>query len=269
MVFMIAHRGANKFAPENTIPAYEKAIEMGMDYIEMDVHSTKDGYLVMSHDWTVDRMTNGHGRIGEMTLEQIKSLDAGVKFSPEFKGTRIPTLDEALETCKGRIKVYLDLKGAPVPAVIEALDRHGMIPDTVVYSSIRVLVEIKKLRPDLAVMPGPDGWLRLPGLAALVVKTLPAEVIDSNLVEWTKERVDEVHAAGGLVFVDTLGIKDNKEGMMEAIEMGVDGIDTDHPDVLLQVVDELGLRRPRGRGREGGLRSQAQAAPKSGGRSRT
>jgi glycerophosphoryl diester phosphodiesterase len=245
MVFKIAHRGAKKFAPENTIPAYEKAIEMGMDYIEMDVHATKDGHLVMSHDWMVDRMTDGRGKIGEMTLEQIRSLDAGVKFSNEFKGTRIPTLDEACETCKKRIKIYLDLKGAPVPSVIAALDRNRMIEDTVVYSWIGALMEIKRLRPDLAVMPGPDMWLRLPGLAALIVKTLPAEVIDSNIVEWTKERVDEVHEAGGLVFVDTLGAKDNREGMIEGIKMGVDGIDTDHPDILLEVLDELGLGQKR------------------------
>jgi len=245
MVFMIAHRGAKKFAPENTIPAYEKAIEMGMDYIEMDVQTTKDGHLVMSHDWTVDRMTDGRGKIGEMTLEQIKGLDAGVKFSNEFKGTRIPTFDEALETCRNRIKVYLDLKGAPVPSVIKVLDEHRMIPDTVVYSWIGALMEIKRLRPDLAVMPGPDAWLRLPGLAALIVRTLPAEVIDSNIVDWTKERVDEVHEAGGMVFVDTLGAKDNREGMIEGIEMGVDGIDTDHPDILLDVLDQLGL--PKGR----------------------
>ncbi len=245
MVFMIAHRGAKKFAPENTIPAYEKAIEMGMDYIEMDVQTTKDGHLVMSHDWTVERMTDGRGKIGEMTLEQIKDLDAGVKFSSEFKGTRIPTFDEALKVCRKRVKVYLDLKGARVPSVIEALDRHRLIPDTVVYSWIGALMEIKRLRPDLAVMPGPDAWLRLPGLAALIVKTLPAEVIDSNIVDWTKERVDEVHEAGGLVFVDTLGAKDNREGMIEGIQMGVDGIDTDHPDVLLDVLDELGLRKGR------------------------
>mgnify|MGYP001075461278 FL=1 len=147
--------------------------------------------------------------------------------------------------CRKRVKVYLDLKGARVPSVIEALDRHRLIPDTVVYSWIGALMEIKRLRPDLAVMPGPDAWLRLPGLAALIVKTLPAEVIDSNIVDWTKERVDEVHEAGGLVFVDTLGAKDNREGMIEGIQMGVDGIDTDHPDVLLDVLDELGLRKGR------------------------
>ena len=242
-VAAIAHRGVREQAPENTLPALQRAIEMGLDFVEIDVHSTLDGCVVLSHDSTVDRMTDGSGRIRDMTLQQVKSLDAGVKFGEEFEGTRIPTLDEALELCRGRIAIYLDLKDAPVGDVIRCLDEHGMIRDTVVYSSLSVLMEIKRERPDLAVMPGPGSWLALPGMASLVAKALPAEYIDSNLVDWTSERVEEAHAAGAKVFMDTLGQRDHREGMIEAIEMGADGIDTDHPDVLLAVLEELGVER--------------------------
>ncbi len=234
----IAHRGARKFAPENTIPAFEKAIEMGMDYIEIDVRATCDGALVLSHDSTVDRMTGATGKVAELTLQQMKELDAGKAFGGDYRGTKIPTLQEALRLARGRIGIYLDLKDAPVRRVIEVLDEYGMVGNTVVYSDVGTLREIKVLRPDLAVMPGPGGWLAVPGIAAAIVKNLPAEVIDSNLVDWSREAVDEVHVAGGLVYVDTLGQKDNREGMMEAIEMGVDGIDTDHPDILLEVLRE-------------------------------
>ena len=242
-VAAIAHRGVRKQAPENTLPAFRRAIEMGLDYVEIDVHSTADGYLVLSHDSTVDRMTDGSGKIEEMTLDQVKALDAGIKFGEDFRGTRIPTLDEALDLCRGRIGIYLDLKSAPVDSVISCLDDHGMIADTVVYSSLPTLMEIKRKRRDLAVMPGPDGWLALRGMATLVAKTLPAEYIDSNIVDWTKERVDEAHRAGAKVFVDTLGRRDDRDGMRQAIEMGVDGIDTDHPDVLLELMEELGVKR--------------------------
>lgn len=242
LIAAIAHRGARKFAPENTIPAFEKAIGMGLDYVEIDVRATSDGHLVLSHDSTVERMTDGEGKVVEMTLAQIKALDAGTKFGRGFEGTRVPTFEETLKTCKGRIGIYLDLKEAPVLSVVETLDSYGMIANTVVYSSVETLMEIKEVRPDLAVMPGPGRWLGIPGIAAAIVRGLPAEVIDSNLVDWTKERVDEAHEAGGKVFVDTLGVKDNWEGMMEAIEMGVDGIDTDHPDILLKVLGECGLR---------------------------
>jgi len=237
-VITIAHRGARKFAPENTLPAFEKSIEMGMDYVEIDVRSCSDGELVLSHDSTVDRMTDGGGRISELGLGEIKALNASAGYKGAFPRTEIPTLEEALETCRGRIKVYVDLKEAPVHLLVEALDRFGMIRDAAVYSGITELIEIKELRPDLPVMPGPGGWLAVPGVASAIVRNLPAEVIDSNIRDWTRERVEEVHLAGAQVWVDTLGLKDNREGMIEAIEMGVDGISTDHPDVLLQVLAE-------------------------------
>jgi glycerophosphoryl diester phosphodiesterase len=239
LIARIAHRGARKFAPENTLPAFEKAIDMGLDYVEIDVRQTKDGHLVLSHDSTVDRMTDGTGRISEMTLEEVRRLDASSGFEGDFPPTRIPTLQETLRACKGRIKIYLDLKAAALEPVVEALDEYGMIVETVVYSSIETLVALKGLRPDLAVMPGPGRWLSIRGVASAIVRSLPAEVIDSNLVDYTVEAVEEIHGAGALVYVDTLGPKDDREGMLEAIGMGVDGIDTDHPDVLELVLAEL------------------------------
>jgi glycerophosphoryl diester phosphodiesterase len=239
MVVKIAHRGASKFAPENTLPAFEKAIDMGMDYIEIDVRATSDGILVLSHDSTVDRMTNGTGRIEEMKLDRVKALDASAGFDPNYPATEIPTLDETLGLCRGRTGIYVDLKKAPVPHLVDALERFGMVKDAAVYSGLAELIEIKNLRPDLAVMPGPGAWLSIPGIAAAIVRNLPAEVIDSNVLDWTRERVEEVHRAGGRVWVDTLGIKDNREGMLEALDMGVDGISTDHPDVLLRVLEDV------------------------------
>jgi len=236
MLLKIAHRGARKFAPENTLPAFEKAIEMGMDYVEIDLRVSADGELVLSHDSTVDRMTDGKGRIDELTLEEIKALDASVGYVGDFPRTEVPTLDEAMATCHGRIKVYLDLKDAPVQMMIDVLEEFEMIKDAAIYSGIPALIEIKSLRPDLSVMPGPGSWLAIPGVASAIVRNLPAEVIDSNILDWTVERVEEVHRAGAQVWVDTLGVKDNREGMLEAIEMGVDGISTDHPDVLLKVI---------------------------------
>jgi glycerophosphoryl diester phosphodiesterase len=239
MIDKIAHRGVRKFAPENTLPSFEKSIDMGMDYVEIDVRATSDGILVLSHDSTVDRMTNGTGKVDELTLDHIKALDASTGFDGNFHATEIPTLDETLQICRGRMGVYVDLKNAPVPLLVDALERFDMVQDAAVYSGLAELIEIKKLRTDLAVMPGPGSWLAIPGVAAAIVRNLPAEVIDSNILDWTRERVEEVHQAGGKVWVDTLGIKDNREGMLEALRMGVDGISTDHPDILLQVLEEV------------------------------
>src|SRR5580700_11688902 len=104
-IVAIAHRGEHLERPENTMPAFEEAIRVGADFIEVDVRTTADGKLVLSHDSSVNRCTNGTGEVRDMTFEQIEGLDAGVKSAPQFAGTRIPTFDEVLKLAHGRIGV--------------------------------------------------------------------------------------------------------------------------------------------------------------------
>src|SRR5262245_52532475 len=101
-VVVIAHRGEHLRHPENTLSAFRAAIEIGADYIEVDVRTTSDGRLVLMHDSTVDGKTDGHGEVSKMTFTQIRALDAGVRMGPEFAGTRVPTFEEALGLMQGR-----------------------------------------------------------------------------------------------------------------------------------------------------------------------
>jgi len=94
---VIAHRGATGYAPENTLPAIKKAIGLGANYIEIDVHQSKDEAVVVIHDYSVDRTTNGSGKVLDLTLEELKTLDAGSWYDSSFAGTQIPTLDEAID----------------------------------------------------------------------------------------------------------------------------------------------------------------------------
>ena len=94
---VISHRGANIYAPQNTLPAFKKALALGVDGFETDVHITKDNELVLCHNYTIDKTSNGNGSISQMTLETLKRYDFGSYFSPKFAGTRIPTLREFLE----------------------------------------------------------------------------------------------------------------------------------------------------------------------------
>ena len=107
---VIAHRGASTERPECTQAAIERAIQTGATAVEVDIRSTKDGALVIMHDSTVDRTTNGVGKVGEMTLAEIRELDAGSWFHRRYRWQKVPTLREVLERCKGRIDVVLDLK---------------------------------------------------------------------------------------------------------------------------------------------------------------
>jgi glycerophosphoryl diester phosphodiesterase len=106
----IGHRGAAHYAPENTLPSIAKAVELGFDYIELDVRFTRDGVPVLMHDKTIDRTTNGSGDIASLTLDEVKQLDAGSWFADEFAGTTVPTLREALELIDGQACVFWDAK---------------------------------------------------------------------------------------------------------------------------------------------------------------
>jgi glycerophosphoryl diester phosphodiesterase len=106
----IGHRGAAGYCPENTIASFKKALELGADYLELDIQMTKDGELVVIHDTTVNRTTNGKGRVKDLTLREIQSLDAGSWFHSNFAGEKIPALSEVFDEFAGKIGFLLELK---------------------------------------------------------------------------------------------------------------------------------------------------------------
>src|SRR5271156_4282030 len=113
-VLNIAHRGASGTFPENTLAAFRAAIDAGADMCELDVHLTRDGVVVVIHDEEVDRTTDGKGRVAEMTLAEIKRLDAGARYDRRFTGETIPTLEEVFDLVEGRCSLNIELKGAGV-----------------------------------------------------------------------------------------------------------------------------------------------------------
>lgn len=118
---IMGHRGAMGHAPENTMASFQRAFDIGVEAVELDVHLTKDGHLMAIHDETVDRTTNGKGRIADMTLAEVQALDAGSWFSPEFAGERVPTLEEVLVWADGKLPVVIEVKPtAQVEAVVDA-----------------------------------------------------------------------------------------------------------------------------------------------------
>lgn len=147
---ILAHRGASGYAPENTMSAFKKAIEMGADGIELDVHLSKDGHLVVIHDEMLDRTTNGKGMVMNLTLEELKQLDAGSWFSDEFKGEKIPTLEEVLKLIhntsmilnveiKAGYRLYKDIE----EKTLSMLEKYNMLNSCIIssfdhYSLVRV-----------------------------------------------------------------------------------------------------------------------------------
>lgn len=148
----VAHRGASRYAPENTLAAIRLALEHGVAAVECDVQRTRDGHLVVLHDPTVDRTTDGRGAVAELTLGQLQRLDAGRWFGPQYAGEKIPLLEEVLQLVRGRALLQLEIKNGPIfydgieGQVLEALRRWDMEDGTLVISfDHRCLRELRNL----------------------------------------------------------------------------------------------------------------------------
>src|SRR5712692_10819012 len=187
---VFGHRGAKAYASMNTIPSFELAAKQGAHGVELDVHRSKDGYPVIVHNFTVDETTNGTGRVTDMTLSELKALDAGGWFSPQFKGVTIPTLDEVFEAVGKRLFVNVEIKSESPHSdgveqvVADCIKRHAM-QERVLISSFNAptLVRFRALMPDV-----PIGYL-YEGKAATLPHDAPYEAFNPHHSLVTEELV--------------------------------------------------------------------------------
>jgi glycerophosphoryl diester phosphodiesterase len=231
-IIVVGHRGAAGLEPENTLKSFRRACDLGVDRVETDVHLTLDGIPVCIHDAKVDRTTNGSGAVAEMTLEEIKRLDAG-------EGETVPTLAEAFEAVRGRAALQIEMKadGTPRP-VLRVLEALGAGPDEARIIDFRTerLLEVQSLRPDLALnhlfgAPPPD--------AIEIAQRVGAKDVDLEYRACSREWVQSAHLAGLEICVWT---PNAREEMERLLDLGVDGIITDRPDLLVELLKERGAR---------------------------
>ncbi len=235
-IAVIAHRGGAGIAPENTLAAFRRAAALKADNVEIDVRTTRDGKLALMHDATVDRTTNGKGAVRDLTMAQLRALRVR---GPGGTGPEpIPTLEEALAVCKGKVRVYLDQKEADTRRVVAALKAAGMMAGVLIYDDPDSLMEWRRLAPTVPVLPSLPTECRKPGGVASFVASRPADGLDGHMLEWTPEMVAQAHAAGRPVYADIMGPTDNPQGYAKAIEMGIDGLQTDFPDRLVAYLTE-------------------------------
>jgi len=230
---VIAHRGASAYAPENTLAAFRVAIDQRADWLEVDVQQSSDGQLVVFHDLRVDDRTNGRGAVRDLTLAQLRELDAGAKFRAEFAGERIPTFDEVVELARAHnVKLFPELKNPNLYPGIEermvaALHAADYDNQTIVQSfSTESLRRVRELNPRLrlALLYSAQQPLRgdPPSWAYVLGPEWPLVVGDRAILR-------DAHAAGRQVVVWTV---DNPSQIRQAIEARVDGIITNRPDLV-------------------------------------
>jgi glycerophosphoryl diester phosphodiesterase len=228
MVIAIGHRGAPFHEPENTLLSFRKAIELGAEMIELDVHMSSDGEIVVIHDETVDRTTDGKGLVGEMTISDLRSLDAG-------KGERIPILSEVLDVVDGVVPVNIELKGpntaGPVHDELSSRIGAGALAEEYLVSSFDPV-----LLNDFTVLGGgiPSGVLMngKPELAIDFARDIGAVSVNPSARFTTERFVRFAHARGLEVYVWTV---DDPDEMLRLALMGVDGIFSNAPERVLAV----------------------------------
>ena len=241
-VLVIGHRGALGHAPENTFASFKKGLELGSDVLELDVQLSRDGHLMVIHDGDVSRTTDGKGHVRDLTLEQIKALDAGSWFDDAFAGEQVPTLHEVLAWAKNRIPLAVEIKGDPTPdsamapRIVAALRQHDMIDEVMLISFHHdMLVLARELEPRLT-----TGILYVGSLVDTVgaAHAAKADSVRPAWNYWTAAKVAVVHAAG----LTASAWNADVEGLMEhLVSLGVDSIGANYPDRLRRFLDRRGL----------------------------
>jgi glycerophosphoryl diester phosphodiesterase len=233
-IVIISHRGEHLHHPENTMAAFQAAIDAGADYFELDVRTTSDGKFVIMHDSTLDRTTNGTGEVYKHTFDEIRALDAGAKFSPAFKGTQVPTLEEALDLAHGKINVYVDTKYADPQKLVDTIVSHDMADHVVIYGNPFFLYEVHKIRPTLRVMPEALS----PDICKFLDRAMQLQVIAFDANDFTEPVIDVAKQGHAQIFVDRLGDADTPEAWQKAIDQGASGIQTNLPAELAAYLRE-------------------------------
>jgi glycerophosphoryl diester phosphodiesterase len=256
----LAHRGASSLAPENTLEAFRTAVEAGAGGLELDVHLTRDGHVVVIHDDTLDRTTDGTGAVAGMTLDELRALDAGHNFSPDGGLTRpyrgqdlmVPTLAEAVREFPG-VVVNIDMKGGfpgIEAAVLGVLREEGAEGRALVVSSLHRVVRRFRKISERRISTGASRFetgvfyvlsrLRLERLVRPAYDALQVPLQYRGIALVTRRFVEAAHARG--VRVDAWTINEARE-MRRLLDLGVDVIMTDRPAILADVLRERSLTR--------------------------
>lgn len=236
---IVAHRGLLRHAPENTLANFRACLELRIGF-EVDVQRTKDDHLVCVHDDTADRTTNGTGNVVDLTLAELKTLDAGSWFDPAFRGERVPTLDEVFEALSRyphRVLVAMDLKAADVEEDVVLLATKHQVLDRLLF--IGRTISIPEVRRRLR--------KTAPKAQIAVVANTPAELkaaMSDEYADWVYVRfvpsmteVSRIHDGGQLVFIAGPTVAGEEiQNWMEVARNGIDGILTDYPLSLRQVL---------------------------------
>ncbi len=237
---VIAHRGGSNLAPENTVSAFQNAIDLGVDMIEIDVEQTSDAVVVVLHDDNVDRTTNGTGRIDSLSYDYVKNLDAGSWYSDKYKGEHISTLEEVLQLIDGQVILLIEIKSGSerYPGIekrtVDLVHRHKADSWVIIQSFNKKAIDRVKTM---------DSSLRTYYLLGGSFNNFYKEAMTSSSFDFGHEGVGVHHKylnEENINGLKKLGVKifawtvDDPSNMDKFLKLGIDGIITDSPDILIK-----------------------------------
>lgn len=237
--WIIGHRGAPSEAPENTLSSFELAIRQGADLVELDLHLSADEQLVVIHDDTVDRTTDGTGAVGDLSFAELRVLDAGSWMHPKFCGERIPTLAEALELSAGRAGLVVELKGGSdcYPGMerllASAIETEDRLEDVIAISRNSAAIKrINRINPDVMTLDFGHPPIASPEWFDTKPLSRPGKrFVIAGAGEIDRERIKRVGGLGYGVLCSFIYEKWSQQAFKEILASSVDGIFTDHvPD---------------------------------------
>ncbi|GAK61113.1 glycerophosphoryl diester phosphodiesterase family protein [Candidatus Vecturithrix granuli] len=236
MFRVIGHRGAAGHAPENTLASFQKGLEFGADMLELDIHMSKDGELIVMHDPRLERTTNGSGYIKDYTVKELKQFDAAKKFEV-YRGERIPTLQEVFDFAKERATFAIEIKNCPIlypdieKKLVRLIEKNDLVDNVIVIAFYHPsLKKIKEYNPEIT-----TGILYAAGLVEpwSVAETVGADALHPEYDYTLADIIEAAHQRGYPVHPWTIN---SAEDMQRWIDYGVDGIASDFPDVLAGIV---------------------------------
>lgn len=230
-----AHRGYSAVAPENTLPAFQMAIDQGCEWAELDVQMTRDGVVMVTHDTSLRRCTGRNENIYDLTYNEVRKLDAGRWFGQKYTGAKVPTLEEVLDLCKGKIQLNIEIKPNAATPELEAetiriIREKGFAQDcTITSQSYETLCKVKELAPEIR-----TGYILALGVGSYY--DLPAAdffSVQSTFI--TSGMVQQIHKRSKTISAWTVN---REEDASELLSIGVDDLITDKPDMIQQLLSE-------------------------------
>ena len=241
-VGVAVHRAANEFAPENTLSAIQIALDLQVDYIEIDVRQTKDGRSILLHDGNLNRTTTGKGPLKELSFEDARKLSAGSWFNPFFATEKIPTLEESCmllsahnDKSKDKTYFYVDCKDINVKVLIDTLSKYMLLEGSVFYVSEQQIDQIRTLAPKAKMLPA----LHSPKDLDRMVDTWHPYALDTNWKDLSKELIGKAHTKGVKIFSDGFGENQNVDSYVLAIKAGIDVISTNKVSVICGAASKI------------------------------